>query len=54
MGVTHLTVQHELLPGVPLTHGLDAAGQPYAIVLKAGNHGDEAALATVLARAREQ
>jgi len=52
MGVTHLTVQRELLPGVPLALGVDSAGRSHAIVLKAGNHGDEAALATVLARAR--
>jgi len=52
MGVTHLTVLRELLPGVPLALGMDAAGRSHAIVLKAGNHGDEAALATVLACAR--
>jgi 4-hydroxythreonine-4-phosphate dehydrogenase len=54
MGVSHLTVQRELLPGVPLTNAVDAAGRSHAIVLKAGNHGDEAALATLLARARER
>jgi len=47
-----LLVQRDLLPGVPLTRGVDASGRTYMIVLKAGNHGDEAALATVLARAR--
>jgi len=52
MGVTHLLVQRELLPGVPLAQGIDSAGRTHTIVLKAGNHGDEAALATVLARAR--
>jgi D-threonate/D-erythronate kinase len=52
MGVTHLMVQRELLPGVPLALGVDAAGRSHAVVLKAGNHGDEAALAAVLARAR--
>ena len=52
IGVKHLVVQRELLPGVPLTRGVDAAGRTHAIVLKAGNHGDEAALAAVLARAR--
>jgi len=52
LGVTHLLVQRELLPGVPLTNAVDAAGRTHTIVLKAGNHGDEAALATVLARAR--
>jgi len=52
MGVTHLTVQRELLPGIPLAFGMDSAGRSHAIVLKAGNHGDEAALATLLARAR--
>ena len=51
MGVTRLVVQRELLPGVPLTQGVDSAGRTHSIVLKAGNHGDEAALATVLARA---
>ena len=52
MGVTQLTVLRELLPGAPLTRGVDAAGQAHLIVLKAGNHGDEAALADLLARAR--
>jgi uncharacterized protein YgbK (DUF1537 family) len=52
LGVAHLQVQRELLPGVPLTYGVDAARRMRAIVLKAGNHGDEAALAAVLARAR--
>jgi uncharacterized protein YgbK (DUF1537 family) len=52
LGVTRLVVQRELLPGVPLTQAVDAAGRAQAIVLKAGNHGDEAALAAVLARAR--
>jgi uncharacterized protein YgbK (DUF1537 family) len=52
MGVTRLLVERELLPGVPLTRGEDAAGHSHMIVLKAGNHGDDAVLATVLARAR--
>jgi uncharacterized protein YgbK (DUF1537 family) len=52
MGVTQLLVQRELLPGVPLTRGMDSVGRSHMIVLKSGNHGDEAALATVLARAR--
>jgi uncharacterized protein YgbK (DUF1537 family) len=52
MGVTRLLVERELLPGVPLTRAEDAAGHSHMIVLKAGNHGDEAALATVLAGAR--
>jgi D-threonate/D-erythronate kinase len=52
LGVARLLVQRELLPGVPLTRGLDAAGRAHMIVLKAGNHGDEAALAAVLERAR--
>jgi len=50
--VTRLVVQRELLPGVPLARGVDVAGRLHMIVLKAGNHGDEAALAEVLARAR--
>jgi uncharacterized protein YgbK (DUF1537 family) len=54
MGVDELVVQRELLPGVPLMSGQDAAGRTHPIVLKAGNHGDEAALATLLARARMQ
>jgi uncharacterized protein YgbK (DUF1537 family) len=52
LGVAQLTVLRELLPGVPLTRGVDAAGQAHLVVLKAGNHGDEAALADVLALAR--
>ena len=51
--MTELAVRHELLPGAPLTLGVDAAGRLYGIVLKAGNHGDEAALATLLARAKD-
>jgi uncharacterized protein YgbK (DUF1537 family) len=52
MGVKHLMVQRELLPGVPLTFGVDSGGRSHAIVLKPGSFGDEAALATVLERAR--
>ena len=52
LGIARLSVQRELLPGVPLTRGMDAAGRTYTIVLKAGNHGDETTLATVLIRAR--
>jgi uncharacterized protein YgbK (DUF1537 family) len=52
LGVEYLSVKRELLPGVPLTRGVDGAGRTHAIVLKAGNHGDEDALATMLVRAR--
>lgn len=52
MGVAQLTVVRELLPGVPLARGVDAAGQARLVVLKAGNHGDEAALADLMALAR--
>jgi uncharacterized protein YgbK (DUF1537 family) len=52
MRLTQLTVLRELLPGAPLTRGVAGAGQSPLIALKAGNHGDEAALADLLARAR--
>ena len=42
----------ELLPGMPLTWGIDQAGHVQRVILKAGNHGDEAALHTVLQQAR--
>jgi uncharacterized protein YgbK (DUF1537 family) len=52
LGIARLSVQRELLPGVPLTRGMNVAGRTYMIVLKAGNHGDETTLATVLTHAR--
>ena len=47
-GIARLTVLREVLPGIPLAVGSDRAGYDYAVVLKAGNHGDEATLATIL------
>jgi uncharacterized protein YgbK (DUF1537 family) len=50
--IRQLRVVRELLPGMPLTWGVDERGQAHLIILKAGNHGDEAALHTLLQRAR--
>ncbi len=52
LGIAELNVIAELLPGMPLTHGYDAAGHGRWIVLKAGNHGHVADLATLLQLAR--
>jgi uncharacterized protein YgbK (DUF1537 family) len=52
LGIRQLRVVRELLPGMPLTSGVDDGGQAHLIILKAGNHGDEAALHTLLQRAR--
>jgi len=48
LGIQQLTVLCELLPGMPLTVGVDASGQEWQIVLKAGNHGDEQTLVRLL------
>lgn len=48
--IRQLRVVRELLPGMPLTWGMDETGQLHPIILKAGNHGDEAALHTLLQR----
>ena len=48
LGVEQLTVIEELLPGVPLTVGTGGNGMRRNIVLKAGNHGDEGTLDTML------
>jgi uncharacterized protein YgbK (DUF1537 family) len=52
LGTPQLRVVRELLPGMPLIRGVDKGGQAYLMILKAGNHGDEAALHTLLQRAR--
>jgi uncharacterized protein YgbK (DUF1537 family) len=52
LGIRQLWVVRELLPGMPLTRGGDDGEQAHLIILKAGNHGDEAALHTLLRRAR--
>lgn len=49
LGIEKLEVEAELLPGMPLTTGVAAAGQHYQIILKAGNHGDEQTLVTLFA-----
>ncbi len=46
--VGRLTVLRELLPGMPLTYGLDAQGTARYVIVKAGNHGDAAVLETLL------
>ncbi|MCE7987456.1 MAG: four-carbon acid sugar kinase family protein [Caldilinea sp. CFX5] len=47
LGITALSVEAELFPGMPLTTGIAADGQRYQIILKAGNHGDEETLVTL-------
>ncbi len=54
LGVDRLDVLREVLPGVPLTEGCGTDGQRYSVVLKAGSHGDEEALVTILRRVRDQ
>ncbi len=46
--VGRLAVLRELLPGMPLTYGLDAQGTARYVIVKAGNHGDAAVLETLL------
>ena len=48
LGVGHVTVLRELLPGMPLTYGIDAQGIARYVIVKAGNHGDTAVLETLL------
>jgi uncharacterized protein YgbK (DUF1537 family) len=48
LGVRRLEVVRELLPGMPLARGIGADGVEQLCVLKAGNHGDETTLATLL------
>ncbi|MEZ4678951.1 MAG: four-carbon acid sugar kinase family protein [Caldilineaceae bacterium] len=50
LGVGRLWVREEILPGMPLTEGNDQQGTTFQIILKAGNHGDEGTLATLLDR----
>lgn len=52
LGIGELRVVRELLPGMPLTWGVDQAGHVQRIIFKAGNHGDEAALHTLLQQVR--
>jgi uncharacterized protein YgbK (DUF1537 family) len=54
LGIQRLTVLRELLPGMPLTCGVDAAGVSHFVIMKAGSHGDETTLATLVARARSE
>jgi uncharacterized protein YgbK (DUF1537 family) len=54
LGIHRLAVLRELLPGMPLTRGIDATGVSRFVILKAGGYGDEAALATLLALARSE
>ena len=52
LGITQLTVVRELLPGMPLAQAVDRNGHRRWVVLKAGNHGDETALVTLLQQVR--
>ncbi|HEX5691927.1 MAG TPA: nucleotide-binding domain containing protein, partial [Roseiflexaceae bacterium] len=54
LGVQRLEVLRELLPGMPLAHGADAKGNERLFVLKAGNHGDETTLATLLQQMKNE
>jgi len=47
LGIERLDVVAELLPGIPLTEGIDAAGGRRRIVLKPGSFGDEQVLVTL-------
>lgn len=49
LGIQALTVEAEVLPGMPLTIGQSTDGQRYQVILKAGNHGDDQTLVTLLA-----
>jgi uncharacterized protein YgbK (DUF1537 family) len=54
LGIERLTVLRELLPGIPLTAGIDAAGDRRFVIVKAGNHGDDATLDNLLRQARNE
>jgi uncharacterized protein YgbK (DUF1537 family) len=54
LGVERLDVLREVLPGMPLTECQGANGQHYRVVLKAGSHGDERALVTILQHVRHE
>ena len=47
LGIEQLQVVAELLPGIPLTEGMDATGVRRRIVLKPGSFGDEQVLVTL-------
>ena len=44
LGIRHLTVVRELMPGIPLAVGSDGLGNQWQIITKAGNFGDEETL----------
>jgi D-threonate/D-erythronate kinase len=48
LDIKQVQVQAELLPGMPLATGQSADGCLYEIILKAGNHGNEETLASLL------
>jgi uncharacterized protein YgbK (DUF1537 family) len=52
LGITRLEVQRELLPGIPLTTGVDAQGHEQWVILKPGNYGDDETLVTLLRMTR--
>ncbi len=54
LGIERLRVVEELLPGIPLTFGVDRHGIERAVVLKPGNFGDKATLVTLHAALRER
>lgn len=54
LGIQRLTVVEELLPGIPLTFGVDQAGEQRAIVLKPGNFGDAQTLVNLQAALKER
>jgi uncharacterized protein YgbK (DUF1537 family) len=54
LGIERLEVLRELLPGIPLTWGVDRQGHGYHVVLKAGSFGDDTTLAILLKRVRDE
>jgi uncharacterized protein YgbK (DUF1537 family) len=54
LGVGQLVVLRELLPGVALCRANAAEGVEYLVVLKAGSHGDDHALVSILQAIEEE
>jgi uncharacterized protein YgbK (DUF1537 family) len=54
LGVERLEVLRELLPGIPLTTGVDTEENPHLVILKPGNYGDDKTLAALLRRMRSR
>jgi uncharacterized protein YgbK (DUF1537 family) len=52
LGIQHLTVLAEVMPGIPLLAGVDETGTEHRIVTKAGNFGDEMTLVSLFKGAK--